>query len=433
MKKLFRLIICISVIAVILSIAACDTKGTAENKYGIKNYSIVYSRNGTSEYQNYGAGTNEQTVFELGSNGKTVAAYVALRMVDEGILDLDTKIYQYLDSKLLTNDPRLKDITLEQLLCHTAGFSPSYELGVDKKIYSDPGDEFRYSGVGYIYLQSVIENASGMTMDQAASKYVFVPLGVKNSTFESERTVTPYMRSGNAVLYSMLVFAVSFVLLLAVISIIGKITKQSFFSFKTGFAVSFIAAGIINSVFLLFFFVSKVFVLFLILYTLMGAVLLITRKKSKLFYIGVSVIMILFFAAGFALPLSVPVTNDLIHKDANCAYSFKSTAEDMALFCDELMTRSKESDGSLNKMFMPAVVIDENNSWGLGIAVESNEEDGTTYWHSGINPGFQSLYVLYPQENKYILVLTNSDNGLDFAIETARAFLGVDGVWQIKR
>ena len=144
-------------------------------------------------------------------------------------------------------------------------------------------------------------------------------------------------------------------------------------------------------------------------------------------------IMILFFAAGFAHPLSVPVTNDLIHKDANCAYSFKSTAEDMALFCDELMTRSKESDGSLNRMFMPAVVIDENNSWGLGIAVESNEEDGTTYWHSGINPGFQSLYVLYPQENKYILVLTNSDNGLDFAIETARAFLGVDGVWQIKR
>ena len=53
--------------------------------------------------------------------------------------------------------------------------------------------------------------------------------------------------------------------------------------------------------------------------------------------------------------------------------------------------------------------------------------------HSGINPGFQSLYVLDPDENKYIVILTNSDRGLDYSKETARSFLGVDGVWDIKR
>ena len=58
---------------------------------------------------------------------------------------------------------------------------------------------------------------------------------------------------------------------------------------------------------------------------------------------------------------------------------------------------------------------------------------GTTYWHSGINPGFQSLYVLYPEEDKYIVVITNSDRGLDFAKETARDYLGINGVWDIKR
>ena len=84
-------------------------------------------------------------------------------------------------------------------------------------------------------------------------------------------------------------------------------------------------------------------------------------------------------------------------------------------------------------MFEPAVVIDEENMWGLGIAIESDGEGETTYWHSGINPGFQSLYVLYPEENKYIVVLTNSDNGLNFATETARTFLGFEGQWQIKR
>ena len=84
-------------------------------------------------------------------------------------------------------------------------------------------------------------------------------------------------------------------------------------------------------------------------------------------------------------------------------------------------------------MFIPAVTIDENNAWGLGIAIENTDDSGKTYWHSGINPGFQSLFVLYPEENKYAVILTNSDSGLDYSKETARSFLGVGGEWDIKR
>lgn len=102
---------------------------------------------------------------------------------------------------MLTDDERIYDITLKQLLCHTAGFSPSFELGVDKKIYSDPGEKFCYSGVGYIYLQNVIENVSGMTIEQAAQYYVFEPLGMNNSTFEHVKTVTPYMKLSSVVIY----------------------------------------------------------------------------------------------------------------------------------------------------------------------------------------------------------------------------------------
>ena len=422
-----------SIFLSVILVAICLTACTKQNRYGINNYTIVCSDNGVVEYQNYGAGTTSQTVYELGSNGKTVAAYVALRMVDEGLLTLDDKIYPYLDEKLRTDDPRHREITLKELLCHTAGFSPSYELGIDKKIYSDPGTEFRYSGVGYIYLQSVIENAGGMNMDQAAAKYVFVPMGMKNSTFESAGTVTPYMNLNNAVLYSMLVFVISFIMLLVIVSIIGRITKHKLYSFKTGFAGSFVAAGIVNAVFLLFFFVSKVFMMFLIIFAAMGLLLILTHKNKKLFYICAPALMVLTLILGFTLPVSIPVTNDLIAKEANCAYSFKSTPEDMALFCNGLLESYNDPDDACNMMFAPAVVIDEENMWGLGIAIEAETEGTATYRHSGINPGFQSLYVLYPEENKYIVVLTNSDNGLDFAIETARAFFGFEGQWQIKR
>ena len=71
-------------------------------------------------------------------------------------------------------------------------------------------------------------------------------------------------------------------------------------------------------------------------------------------------------------------------------------------------------------------------SWGTGIAIESQDQ-GETYWHSGINPGFQSLFVLYPLQDKFIIVLTNSDNGLQFSKEAANNFLETEGHWDIKR
>ena len=153
MKTAIRLLVIVSIFIIAISLSACEIQReqSLEEKYNIKNYSAVFFENDSTEFNNYGKGTDETTVFELASNGKTIAAYIALAMVDEGILDINEKISPYLDSELLTDDIRLDEITLNQLLSHTAGFSPNFELGTDKKIYSDPGTEFCYSGVGYIY------------------------------------------------------------------------------------------------------------------------------------------------------------------------------------------------------------------------------------------------------------------------------------------
>ena len=106
---------------------------------GIHSLSVACFDTSVITYDNFGDGIDQNSVFEFGSCGKTVAASIALRLVDEGKISLDDKIKPYLDPGLITDDARMNDITLRQLLCHTAGFSPSYELGVDKKIYSDPG------------------------------------------------------------------------------------------------------------------------------------------------------------------------------------------------------------------------------------------------------------------------------------------------------
>lgn len=394
-------------------------------------YSIAYYENHEVTFENYGDGIDETSVFELASNGKAVGAYIALKMVDEGKLNLEDKIAPLLDAGLVTDDARMDEITVRQLLCHTAGFSPSFELGIDKKIYTDPGEEFRYSGVGYIYLQNVIENVSGMTLEEAAGYYVFDPLGMDNSTFAHTKTVTPYMNLSAVVLYIFSVFAIVFLILLLPGFVIGKTTKWRFFSCKSILSVCFVTAGMINTLFLLFV-VSKVVVIFESCFALMGLLLFLARKETKAFYAVVPFMTAFMFILGFTIPISMPVTNDIAAREPNCAYTFKSTCEDMSVFCQELMRQYHSGDGAVKDMFSDAVAIDAVNGWGLGLAIET-EREGETYWHSGINPGFQSLFVLYPLRDKYIIILTNSDNGLLPAKETAGDFLEVDGKWEIRR
>ncbi len=424
-------VFCLALMAA--GVSGNDAYSQKAREYGVRDYSIAFYDNGNLSYENFGNGVDENTVFELASNGKMIAAYVALKLVDEGKIGLDDKVGPYLDSRLVTTDKRMQDITLRQLLSHTAGFSPSFELGVDKKIYSDPGDRFCYSGVGYIYLQSVIENVSGMTMDQAAKHYVFGPLGMTQSTFENSGTITPYMRLSSAVLYSMAVFTASGTVLFLIFLIIGKATRFKHFTMKTGVLISYILAGMINTLFLLFKFVSKTALLFWICFAALGLVMFITRKKEKLFYSCVPGFIVLVFVLGFAVPVSIPVTNDIVPKEANCAYTLRSTGRDMSIFAQELMNEySRDAYDAASEMFMPAVDIDGQNKWGLGMAIEYHDGH-QTHWHSGINPGFQSLFVLYPEQDRFIIVLTNSDNGLAFARDTARDYLDVDCSWEIPR
>ena len=89
---------------------------------------------------------NSETVFEVASNSKIIAAYLALRLVEEGMLDLDTPLNDYLAEPWLP-DPAYRDsITLRHVLSHSSGLGHN-EAG--RKVYFSPGS-------GYYYSKSVI-------------------------------------------------------------------------------------------------------------------------------------------------------------------------------------------------------------------------------------------------------------------------------------
>jgi CubicO group peptidase (beta-lactamase class C family) len=82
------------------------------------------------------------SVMSAASITKPAFAYLVMELVDEGLLDLDKPVYQYLPKPLpeyqkyadLADDPRYKRITTRMLLSHTAGFPNWRWLEEDRKL-----------------------------------------------------------------------------------------------------------------------------------------------------------------------------------------------------------------------------------------------------------------------------------------------------------
>jgi len=135
------------------------------------------------------AGTGQMvdadTLFEAASISKAVFAYIALQLVDGGLIDLDRPLAAYLRPAYLPDSPALATITARHVLTHTSGL-PNW--GEDNKPESflpqfQPGTHFSYSGEGIFWLQLVAEHITGEGLDAFARRLLFDPAGMKRSTF----------------------------------------------------------------------------------------------------------------------------------------------------------------------------------------------------------------------------------------------------------
>jgi uncharacterized protein YbbC (DUF1343 family)/CubicO group peptidase (beta-lactamase class C family) len=137
------------------------------------------------------------TIFDLASLTKIVATATSIMiLIEEGKVRLSDAAIQFI--------PEMKGggrdaITIEQLLTHTAGFAPDFDLrerwtGYDeaiKRLYREPlrnqpGARFVYSDINYIALGEVVHRVSGQTLDQFARRNIFVPLGMRDTGFNPD-------------------------------------------------------------------------------------------------------------------------------------------------------------------------------------------------------------------------------------------------------
>jgi CubicO group peptidase (beta-lactamase class C family) len=152
------------------------------------------------------------TVFEAASLSKPVFAYLTLCLCEQGVLDLDTPLMEYLpharrtETRLfghIINEPRLHRVTVRHVLSHTPGFPNWAPKGEGLKIHFTPGERFSYSGEGYVYLQRVIAHVTGQAPQDYIQAQLLEPLGMQSSSYlwtavESERVARGHDEHGAA-------------------------------------------------------------------------------------------------------------------------------------------------------------------------------------------------------------------------------------------
>ncbi len=153
---------------------------------------------------------NADTLFGTASLSKWITAYSIMTLVESGSLDLNAPVSRYLSRWQLPKSEFNNDaVTIKQLLSHTSGLGDSLGFGdflpdevlprlvdslnnprasssesVTIKLAENPGESWNYSGGGYLILQLIIEEVSGMAYADYVKKSVFEPLNMTRSNFD---------------------------------------------------------------------------------------------------------------------------------------------------------------------------------------------------------------------------------------------------------
>ena len=155
---------------------------------------------------------NRKTLFQCASIGKVITALAVLKLVENGHLSLDENINNKLKRWTLKENEytKTKKVSLRHLLSHSAGLADGYGfLGYHPKtkiptlveilnneqwtntkkeltIDAVPGEKEMYSGGGYLIIQLLIEDVTGMSFTDYVQQNIFEVLQMTNTTYDDQ-------------------------------------------------------------------------------------------------------------------------------------------------------------------------------------------------------------------------------------------------------
>src|SRR5687768_15701888 len=131
------------------------------------------------------------TIFDVASLTKPVATATSIMiLVEQGKLRLNDTVGKFIPE---IDDPEAKKVTIQQLLTHTSGYRPDFDLGEKwtgregmlaalkkEKLRAPPGTKFVYSDIGFIVLGEIIQRVSGKRIDSFATSEVLRRVEAQN-------------------------------------------------------------------------------------------------------------------------------------------------------------------------------------------------------------------------------------------------------------
>jgi len=152
------------------------------------------------------------TLFRPGSVSKLLTWTAVMQLVEQGKINLDADVNQYLDFKIPERDG--KPITMRNLMQHTAGFeeqargiisedpkAPGFDtllkVWVPTRVFA-PGTTPAYSNYGASLAGYIVQRLSGESFDSYIEKHIFAPLDMKHSSFRQPlpAELVPLMSKG---------------------------------------------------------------------------------------------------------------------------------------------------------------------------------------------------------------------------------------------
>jgi CubicO group peptidase (beta-lactamase class C family) len=379
------------------------------------------------------------STFKVASNSKVVTAYIALRLVDRGLLALDEPLDNYLSEPYLAQEEVRQAVTLRHTLSHTSGMGHG---GISREVRFPPGAGYSYSANGFLYTQQVIEEVTGKSLEELGQELVFRPLGMEHSSFVNTPAVMGQPAEGHLpALLPALVFVVPFLLVLLVLAllalIVGRLRSGQWrISKRVALVIYLLAAlpacglalvlaqgpSMSYAILILILWGAPLLALLLGVYVLRHLLPDHARLTRGLLALWVLVAVLL--VAGAVLALGDIPGFSPEAATPNAAGTIRATAADMARFLIEIAEPQYLTPETAAEMRRSQVSLRWDLAWGLGPGIQHSPE-GDALWQWGQAFDFQSLMVIYPDLGYGAVVLTNSDLlNPGVAIEIAHRALG---------
>jgi CubicO group peptidase (beta-lactamase class C family) len=180
----------------------------------VKDGQIVFEKGyGYADVQKKKPVSPSATLFRVGSISKLFTWTAVMQLVEQGKLNLDRDVNDYLDFRISSTYPQ--PITLRDLMTHTPGFEEAVndllvpnaanlvplaayvKAHLPARIYP-PGTVPAYSNYGATLAAYIVQRVSGMPFDDYIERNIFQPLGMAHSSFRQPLppSLAPMMSRG---------------------------------------------------------------------------------------------------------------------------------------------------------------------------------------------------------------------------------------------